>query len=570
MLLSCLLASLPLLAQEPRFADVRAKSHVGMRPFGHLEEWEARRTQLRRQILAAAGLWPEPPRHPLAPRVFRRLTQPGFQVETVTIATLPGFRLAGNLYRPNQSGRFPAILLSHGHWKGGRAHHAHDYSVPALAASLAAQGFVVFAPDMVGYGDTRQLPHVFGKSRAEQQWAFHPLGLQLWNSIRSLDYLSSLSYVDPERLAATGTSGGASQTLLLAAVDDRVQASALAGMVSASFQGDDACEEAPGLRASTNNLEFAAMAAPRPQLLISATGDWTRRTAEEAVPAIRNIYRLYDSASLLTEVRFEAGHNCNRDCRLSVGAFFQRHLLPPGERNEPVDLPLTGLATRDLLAGLRPRDNRPALFAAWRAWAVRQSSLLNDDELRQLLRTLVGLPGDPDTDDVSAVSVGTETRLQLTDAGNQVHTIWSPGVSDEAVVWAGGAGKFTLASALRASGSQVLQVFAGSTKSPRGRPADYLTYHWSDDANRVQDLVTALVYAHQQWPSTLHLACEADTAAQCLLAAALVSFPVDLAGVARIPERDWQDRLFIPGLQHAGGMASVMRLLTEAVRLSNE
>ena len=89
---------------------------------------------------------------------------------------------------------------------------------------------------MVGYTDTTQTPHVFGGPR-EELWSFGPLGLQLWNSIRVIDFLQSLPDVDPDRIAATGASGGGTQTFLLTAVDDRVKVSAPVNMISAIMQG---------------------------------------------------------------------------------------------------------------------------------------------------------------------------------------------------------------------------------------------------------------------------------------------------------------------------------------------
>src|SRR5437762_8342277 len=95
-------------------------------------------------------------------------------------------------------------------------------SGPALGINLARQGYVAFAYDMVGYNDTVQTPHSFG-TPVQQLWSFGPLGLQLWNSIRALDFLESLDDVDASKLGATGASGGATQLFLLAAVDDRVR-----------------------------------------------------------------------------------------------------------------------------------------------------------------------------------------------------------------------------------------------------------------------------------------------------------------------------------------------------------
>ena len=95
-------------------------------------------------------------------------------------------------------------------------------------------------------------------------------------------------------IGATGASGGATQTFMLAAIDDRIQFSAPVNMVSAIMQGGGLCENAPNLRLDTFNVEIASIMAPRPMILVSATGDWTKNTPTEEFPAIRAIYDLYD------------------------------------------------------------------------------------------------------------------------------------------------------------------------------------------------------------------------------------------------------------------------------------
>src|SRR5437016_11646063 len=263
------------------------KTHFSMREYTSRKQWEARKQHLRAQILSAAGLSPMLPKTPLRPRFVRKIECGDYSIEPVLLETMPGYFLGGDLYRPSRKRfRAPGVLLPHGHWKRGRLENDPSYSVPALGANLARQGYVVFAYDMVGYNDTRQTPHSFG-GWAEALWSFHPMGLQLWNSIRALDFLQSLPDVDPHRIAATGASGGASQAFFLAAVDDRVGYSAPVNMVSAYMQGGDPCEESPNLRLDTFNVEIAAMMAPRPMLLVSATRDWTRHTPVEEFPAIR-------------------------------------------------------------------------------------------------------------------------------------------------------------------------------------------------------------------------------------------------------------------------------------------
>jgi dienelactone hydrolase len=250
------------------------------------------------------------------------------------IETFPSFYLAGNLYLPvDRSGPMPGILVAHGHWKNGRVHHSEDYSVPALCINLAAQGYVAFAYDMLGYNDAQQLKHDFGDTVEEQLWSFGPLGIQLWNSVCALDFLESLPGVDPRRLAMTGASGGATQTFLLARIDERIQVAAPVNMVSAYFQGDDVCEMAPGLRAGTNNVEIAALMAPRPLLLVSSTRDWTRNTPQEEFPEILAIYYLYHRGDQVINRHINAPHNYNGQSREAVYEFFDRVLLPPGRRS---------------------------------------------------------------------------------------------------------------------------------------------------------------------------------------------------------------------------------------------
>ncbi len=220
-------------AQDARNTDIiNTDTHLALPQFSDLKSWEARKAFLRNQILVAAGLSPMPEKTPLHPQVFGKLEEKDYSIEKVLIETLPGFYLGGNLYRPrNGQAKHPGILNPQGHWPYGRLENEPLYSAPSLGISLARQGYVVFAYDMVGYNDTIQVPHRFG-SAEQRLWSFGPLGLQLWDSIRALDFLSSLDDVDAGRVGVTGASGGGTQTFLLTAVDDRVQFASPVNMVS--------------------------------------------------------------------------------------------------------------------------------------------------------------------------------------------------------------------------------------------------------------------------------------------------------------------------------------------------
>jgi dienelactone hydrolase len=324
-------------------------------PFPTRAAWEARARDLRQKVRLAAGLWPEREPTPLNARVFDVKESDGFRVGKVHFESLPGFYATGNIFYPaSGSGPFPAVLTPHGHWQYGRLQNSASGSVMARSIDFARQGYVVFAIDMVGYNDSFQLPHDGSKSRAQlvadaplpyeprlfradfdfpeaALYGFNLGGVQLWNSIRALDFLSSLPEVDGSRIGVTGASGGATQTLLLMAADDRVKVAAPVNIIGAEKQPGCSCENLPGLWIGTSTIEVAATFAPRPLLLVSATDDpWTNSTPTRELPIIRRYYDLFGAGGQLANTHVKAGHNYNAESRAAVYAFFRKHLNPPG------------------------------------------------------------------------------------------------------------------------------------------------------------------------------------------------------------------------------------------------
>ena len=270
-----------------------------------------------------AGLWPMFPKTPLNPTITGKLDRDDYTIEKVVLETFPGFTLSGNLYRPaNQCGRVPAILCPHGHWEDGRM----NPEVQQRCIRWAKLGCIVFMYDMVGYNDSKPFTHAFLNARL-RRWGLSLPTLQTWNSIRALDWLTSLPDVDPARIACTGESGGGTQTFLLTALDQRIKVSAPVVMVSDTFQGGCVCENAAGLRFGTDNVEFAALCAPRPLIMVGASGDWTAKTMSRAYPAIRGVYSLVGSPDRVAAQVFNFPHNYNKTTRNAVYAFMSHWLL---------------------------------------------------------------------------------------------------------------------------------------------------------------------------------------------------------------------------------------------------
>jgi dienelactone hydrolase len=184
------------------------------------------------------------------------------------------------------------------------------------------------------------------------------MGLQTLNSLRALDFLAARPDVDPKRIGMTGASGGGTQTFLLGAIDDRLAALAPVNMVSHIMQGGCQCENMPGLRVNFSNMEIDAVAAPRPQILVSATGDWTKSMLTNEGPAIEHIYQLFGKSENLRFVQFDFPHNYNQTSRQAVYQWFDHRLLQ--QPDQPVaELAFQKEPDQNLLAfpdGNLPRD----------------------------------------------------------------------------------------------------------------------------------------------------------------------------------------------------------------------
>ncbi|BCS33230.1 hypothetical protein TBR22_A24570 [Luteitalea sp. TBR-22] len=539
-------------------------THVVLGTFPTREAWEAHRDRVKARILTAAGLDPMPERTPLNPQRFGKLERDGYTIEKVLLETWPGFFLGGNLYVPTSPGKHPAIVSPHGHWNYGRLEHQPLASVPMRAANLARRGHVVFIYDMVGYNDTRQVPHAFGGPR-ETLWGFGPLGLQLWDSIRAVDFVAALPEVDATRIGATGASGGGTQTFLLAAVDDRIAYAAPVNMVSAYMQGGSPCENAPGLRLGISNLDIAATFAPKPMLLISATGDWTKHVPQEEYPAIKRIYDLYGAGDKLTQHQVDAPHNYNQQTREHVYRFMDQQAFGRSddgkERSAPVERlgDMLALMGRTLPAHALDYEG---LFTDWRRAATRQAEATTDlGQLRARLARAVALPG---LAGVTRDASGTITRGE----GDRVPSLWTPGKGRPLVVIhpdgaPAGAALPEVAIARKARRPVlVLQVFqTGTSKADRKRTHNHwLTFNVSDDQARVHDIAAALAWLPADADVLAVGAARYWAAVAVAASGARDALAFDVAGLPA-DDQDLQAQCFIPALQRAGGLRAVQRLV---------
>ena len=629
LLLSCtlliILKPAPALGQETprslaetdrRFTEIR---HLDLKykpgPVPTRAEWEARTVELRQQILASSGLLPMPVKGPLKTQVVDRIDRGSYTIEKVYVESLPGFYLTGNLYRPKvsngpngQTKKLPAVLCPHGHWTYGRLENSNLNSTAGRAANFALQGYVAFTYDMVGYNDSAAISHRFAPGHREgadreSLWSVNILGLQLWNSIRAVDLLLSLPEVDAERISITGESGGGTQTFLLTAVDERVNVSGPVNMISYVMQGGSLCENAPNLRIDTTNVEIGALAAPRPMIMVSATGDWTRNTWIEEYPAIRAIYQLFGAEDRLTTTQINAPHNYNQESREAVYRWFAKWMIdrpdfatiserqyevvpatdqlvfygrsrPAGELDEPglirslVERHQAQL-NQALAAGLEQYRATfgPTLRQSILATYPENGKAIDEKELPAVAAGFNSTVGKTRGVSLSRQKVGDVVRVYQTSptrlaANSPVTIVVDPLPAPQQI----DAETANLRDGLVKAGHSVVvvKVFPGG----RVVPAEYkffTTYNRTDAALRIQDILTATAWTKSKFPgSPVKLVGVGRAGLWALLARGLApsidQVAVDAAGFNNGTDDDFVAHLPIPGLRRAGDFTTAVSL----------
>jgi carboxymethylenebutenolidase len=130
-----------------------------------------------------------------------------------------GHVLAGFLYKPDGDGPWPALLWNH----GSERNPGKSAQFATVASVFVPAGFVVFAPERRGHGDsegdyivdqTKFIARAQGRDAANRLVVHLLETEQLRDQLAGLAFLQKLPYVDRDRIVVAGCSFGGIETLL--------------------------------------------------------------------------------------------------------------------------------------------------------------------------------------------------------------------------------------------------------------------------------------------------------------------------------------------------------------------
>lgn len=244
------------------------------------EEWPSRKAQILEAVRRGLGLSTFPRRTALNARITGVIDKGDYLIEKVIFESRPRFYVTANLYVPKHAKvPAPAVLNPHGHFETPDDGKAIEF-VQRRCAALAKKGYVAMALDKVGFGERHLkgiLPNHFGGWSVDYQQLTLSgnslCGIQVWDCVRAIDYLVSRREVDPGRLGITGCSGGSTQSIFTALVDERVKVVVPVGygpfFMEISRPSGCECSHVPGAILGIRQQEVLAALEPRPLLLIN-------------------------------------------------------------------------------------------------------------------------------------------------------------------------------------------------------------------------------------------------------------------------------------------------------------
>jgi len=258
-----------------------------------------------RQLLRSALLTPDS-HQPFAPQTIATEDRGSYRAEKLSLNITDDNRIAALLLTPKTPGPHPAVVLLHDHgskfdigkekvirpWgddtrlASAQSWADKFFSGKFIGDELASRGYVVMAIDSPGWSDRG--PMVYEQQQALASNYFN-LGRSLagevaYEDMRTVEFLAAHPAVDKKRIGVLGFSMGGFRAWQLAALSDKVAATAVIawfgtrkGLMQPGnnvLRGQSAFYMLhPGIAAQLDIPDIASIAAPGPMLIFSGGQD---------------------------------------------------------------------------------------------------------------------------------------------------------------------------------------------------------------------------------------------------------------------------------------------------------
>ncbi|EPG3956290.1 dienelactone hydrolase family protein [Klebsiella oxytoca] len=327
--------------------------------YRHFDQWrEHARTLLRQSLLTPTSA------SPFTPQTLMSEDRGTYRAEKLAFNVTDENRIAALMLTPKSAGPHPAIVLLHDHGSkfdigkeklirplrdaarlaSAEAWADKFFSGRFIGDELAQRGYVVIAIDSPGWGDR-------GPMTYEQQQAlasnYFNLGRSLagevaYEDLRTVNFVSTLKEVDNKRIGVLGFSMGGFRAWQLAALSDKVAATAAIswfgtwnGLMQPGnnvLRGQSAFYMLhPGLAGHLDIPDIASIAAPRPMLIYSGAQDklFPAAAVNDAFAKVHNVWASQNAQDKLeTRTWPELGHVFYQEQQDEVFPWLDKWLKP--------------------------------------------------------------------------------------------------------------------------------------------------------------------------------------------------------------------------------------------------
>lgn len=288
----------------------------------------------------------------------------GYTVRKIEFNISDFYRVRAYVLVPDGKGPFPAVNLLHDHGAHlyiGKEKMIRPFDDDSLVIAdadkwvadlyegqffgdyLARHGYVVFSTDAPMWGergrkegvDRNKYDIIAGNM---MMYGRDLCAFMTYDDIASTDFLATLPEVDPSRIACAGCSMGAYRAWMLAAMSDKIAASAaVCWMVTTDVQmtwkygrkengGFANC--IPALRQYLDYPHIASLACPKPALFINGTQDKLFKVpgVEKAFKIMHDVWDSQKAGQNLETELWPIPHSCGVKAQQRVLEFFDKHL----------------------------------------------------------------------------------------------------------------------------------------------------------------------------------------------------------------------------------------------------